>query len=181
MKKKMEHKGILLFCISVIGLLIIAIIPKNVVTISNAVVNENNGDIAFCYLYPTKNPILNVDLYNKDGEKIFSKTFKTSGSYAYLRFNNNNELIVCYGKSDKKTCIIDRSGIVSDTDIPSEIISSGDSFKGWNSVRGKKSYSWDTYTYLYESPTVFHRKAKMVIINNGASKTIYDSECFKDK
>lgn len=180
MNKKLERKVILLFCAGIIALLIIAIIPKNAVTISNAVVNENNGDIAFCYFYPTKFGILNVDLYSKDGDKLFSQTFKAGGGYGALRFYND-KLYVSYGKTDKKTCVIDRSGNVSDTDIPSEIISTADTFKGWSSVRGKKTYSLDGYTYIYEMPTVFHRRAELTISNTVTSKTVYNSDNFNDK
>ena len=86
-----------------------------------------------------------------------------------------------YGKTDKKTCVIDRSGNVSDTDIPSEIISTADIFKGWSSVRGKKTYSLDGYTYIYEMPTVFHRRAELTISNTVTSKTVYNSDNFNDK
>ena len=43
MKKNTERKIAIILCACVIGLLAIAIIPKNVVRISNAVVNENNN------------------------------------------------------------------------------------------------------------------------------------------
>jgi len=42
-------KGIVVFCAAVVMLVIIALIPKGVDEITHAVVNPNNGDIAFGY------------------------------------------------------------------------------------------------------------------------------------
>ena len=180
MKKNTERKIAIILCACVIGLLAIAIIPKNVVRISNAVVNEKNGDIAFCYMYPTNYSVLNVELYTKDGEKVFSKAFYTDATeYASLKFIDDG-LLVRYRATNEKACLIDRDGNVLETNIPPYLIGlATKEFEGWNVALGKKTYSQNGYDYIYESPTVFRHRAKLTVTNGKQTNTLYDSKWFK--
>ena len=84
----MKKKAIFILVVCIIGLLIIALIPKEADEITNAVVNSNNGDVAFSYMeYSGKTNILVVALFNKDGETLYSKTFFSGTSYASLNLH----------------------------------------------------------------------------------------------
>ena len=72
--KKHAKKIIIALAIAVLFILLKLLLPDEVVDITDAVVNEENGDIAFS-IY--EDEILTVKLFDKDGKLIFSKEFKT--------------------------------------------------------------------------------------------------------
>jgi hypothetical protein len=70
-------KYFILFLFCFVGIFIILVLlPIETQSISNAVVNPNNGDIVFCYAdYVNGVHVTRVVMYNKEGEELFLKTF----------------------------------------------------------------------------------------------------------
>lgn len=169
----MKKKAIFILVVCIIGLLIIALIPKEADEITNAVVNSNNGDVAFSYMeYSGKTNILVVALFNKDGEKLYSKTFFSGTSYASLNFHED-KLHVYIGRT-KETHCYDRTGASAEVALTTEEIKSSGTFGGWKHSFGKRTYELNGYTYNYYSPTIFRDKAE-VVISNETDVVIYKS------
>ena len=175
MMKKLNKNIALLLCANMIGLIIIAIIPKNVDEITNAVVNPNNGDIAFSYCnYSERVDVLRVTVYSKEGERLFSKTFLLEGSYAALKFHEDI-LCVCEGRIENRKHCYDRNGAEVNANITIAEIRERHAFDDWKSSFGKKTYSLDGYTYIYEAPTIFKHIARLTISDAITEKVIYES------
>lgn len=171
----MTKKIALILCATIIGLSIIVIIPKDIDEITNAVVNSNNGDIAFSYCdYSGRIGVLRVTSYNKEGEKLFSKTFTLEGSYVALKFHEN-VLCVCEGRMEKRKHFYDRSGAPVNADITVEEIRERYAFDDWKSSFGKKTFSLNGYVYCYETPTIFKHRARLTINDGAEEKLIYES------
>ena len=91
----MKNKAVIILCVCAIGILIIALIPKNVDKITNAVVNTENGDVAFCYLDFSQNiAIIRVVSFDKDGKELFSKNFFSDGGSYCSMLTVEEELIL---------------------------------------------------------------------------------------
>ena len=165
----------IIICLCVVSLIIIALIPKNVDEISNAVVNDNNGDIAFSYLdFSGRISMLRICLFSKDGEELFSKgIFSDGGSHARMLFYENN-LCIYEGRTGK-TYSFDRNGNVCDVNVSVEAIKSTGTFRGWKTSFGRKTYSLNGYLYCYESPHIFKHRAYITIKNDEQVKTVYSS------
>ncbi|MBR2342745.1 MAG: hypothetical protein IKA64_00655 [Clostridia bacterium] len=168
-------KYVVLFCAIVIGLIIIALIPKNADRISNAVVNVENGDIAFCYTdYSGRASALRIVLFDKNGEKLFSKSTYAAEGYASLGFRDNI-LFVCCGKSQDITYSFDRAGAEVTPNMTIEEVKKITAFQGWKSSFGKKTYELNGYIYCYEAPTIFKDKSKFTITYGDKVKIIHKS------
>ena len=171
----MDKKVTLLVLICIVGILLVCALPKNADRITNAIVNETNGDVAFCYYDSSgKIDVLRVDWYSKDGEEILSETFfSDGGSHAYLFFYEDN-LCINIGRTNK-THFFDREGKELSINVMPEEIRSRDSFEEWEHSIGKISYTLGQYEYVYENPRLLKDKAKLTITNNNSSVIIYES------
>ena len=155
-----------------IMLLIIAIIPK-ADAIETATVNSLNGDIAFCYI--TESYYINIALYNKNGEKIFSKIVgSSSGSHTTMMFENDY-LIVLNWRNNKIYCLDRNGNLKSDTEISVDTMENIELFDGWKSTFGNKEYVYEDYKYVYKVPTVFKDRAKLSIIHDENETIIYET------
>ena len=86
----MNKKTIIILCGCLIGLFIIAIIPKDIVDLSCAVVNPNNGDIAISYLDTSGGvSAIRVIAFNKRGRELFTEAYYKTGGHAALAFKED--------------------------------------------------------------------------------------------
>ena len=166
-------KGIVIFCAAVVMLVIIALIPKGVDEITHAVVNPNNGDIAFCYhdhshaAHP-----LRIVAYDKFGEELFSKSFYTSRG-ASMTYSGDELCVSIWADNEKYS--YDRQGNGTESDISIAEIEKNSGFSEWEISFGKKRYTLGEYIYCYDAPTVFKHRARLTISDGENTKTIYES------
>ena len=171
----MKKKTLFLLCVCIIGIVIVTLLPRNVDVITNAVVNSENGDIAFCYLdYSQRIAMLNIAVFNRDGEELFTKSiFSNGGAYASLRFYEDN--LCVYDGRMQETYFFNRDGDSINLDVTVEEIRETGAFDGWKSSFGKKSYSLDEYVYCYETPNIFKHQARLTISYGENVNVIYES------
>lgn len=155
-------------CVSVICVVLVALVPK-ANGVKNAVVNLDNGDIAFSYT--GEDSYTKIALFDKDGNKIFVKSIYFGDGGTYMRFKDDI-LCVCIGRQDKMY-FINRGGTLVDPVMTKSEIKGDQCFENWESSFGKKEFCWGSYVYKYKSPTLFQRCAELMISNNGNNKTIY--------
>lgn len=169
----MNKKAVFIICACIIGLVCILLIPKNVEEINNAAVNSENGDIALCYFdYSGSSVVMRVVVFDKNGEKLFSKGYFES-ICAEMLFDGE-ELCITVGKNNKKYSF-DRNGEETDNDISIEEIKEGVAFNGWNYSSGKYTCYFENYEYCYKQATIFSRNAIVTISNGERVVTIYES------
>lgn len=171
----MSKKILAILCICIVGILIIALIPKEVDEITNAVVNPNNGDIAFCYYdYSGTVDRIRILVFNRYGEELYSKTYLEA--YTPSMVFDGNELCITLGRTYEKYSF-DREGNETSNSISADDIKKNDFFGEWaySFASGKMIYSLDNYKYCYEEPTIFRRRAKLTISNGETVVVIYQS------
>ena len=173
-------KGVkVVICLSIIivaTFLIFTTVNSNVDIIYNAIVNPENGDVAYCYQPYNSNGVYDmiVVMFSKNGEKLFSKSIYTqTGTHVYLSFYKG---ILCVRptRTDTLYCY-DRSGLIAGVDIKVKDIDWNDSFAGWESSFGKYSYSLGEYKYQYYAPTIFRHHAELTILNGENINVVYQS------
>jgi hypothetical protein len=171
----MKNKAVIILCVCAIGILIIALIPKNVDKITNAVVNTENGDVAFCYLDFSQNiAMIRVVSFDKDGKELFSKNFfSDGGSYCSMIFYEN--VLCLYISRTEKAYFLDRNGDSAKCNAEILDIKNSYAFEGWEKSFGKWSFPNGEYTYIYESPTLFKHSAKLTITKGEDETTVYTS------
>ena len=168
------NKFILTFLASLVGVIIIAIMPKNANVIDNAIVNEKNGDIAFCFA-DTSNEMLQINLFDKNGELLFKKNLSSKGGI-HADFIFDEDLLVVYvGRTEEVYCF-DRTGADATSRVTiDELDEMTGTFVGWKKSFAQRSYSLNGTVYLYEVPVIFNDKARLSIKNDNIEKTIYES------
>ena len=167
----MTKKIRIIIPICLIGLIILALFPKGVSHISNAVVNENNGDVAICYDISDSNSAQVVELFDKDGKKLFSKALITS-KMCDLVFDGD---ILCIATNDLNSIVyaFERNGNKASTELTAEQICSMYSFDNWKYGLFKATYYWDEYQYCYKKPHFFRHKSTFLIIKGDNSTVIF--------
>ncbi len=170
-----EEKTVIILCICALGILIIALIPKNVDKITNAAVNTENGDVAFCYLdFSQKIAMIRVVSFDKDGKELFSKNFfSNGGAYCSMIFYEN--VLCLYVSRTEKVYFLDRNGDFAKCNVELSDIKNSYAFDGWKNSFGKMSFSNGDYTYIYESPSLFKHSAKLTITKGEDETTVYTS------
>ena len=170
------NKYVLIFFVCLVGVIIIAIIPKKANVVGNAIVNESNGDIAFCFS-DTSNaiPMLQINLFDKNGELLFKKNlYSNGGNHADFIFDGDL-LVVYVGRTEEVYCF-DRTGADATSRVTiDELDEMTGTFVGWKKSFAQRSYSLNGTVYLYEVPVIFNDKARLSIKNDNIEKTIYES------
>ena len=169
-------KYLIVFLGCLMGIVAIIIIPKKANIVGNAAVNENNGDIAFCFL-DMSNPIpmLQVNLFDKNGELLFEKNlYSEGGTHADFLFDGEL-LVVLVGRTDEVYCF-DRAGAEATSNVTiDELEKMTGTFIGWEKSIAKKSFSLNGTVYLYEAPAIFRDRARLSIKSDNFEKTLYES------
>ena len=170
------NKYVLIFFVCLVGVIIIAIMPKKANVVGNAIVNESNGDIAFCFS-DTSNaiPMLQINLFDKNGELLFKKNlYSNGGNHADFIFDGDL-LVVYVGRVEEVYCF-DRTGLEVASDVPlNELEAITNVFVGWKKTLFKKTYFLNETLYSYNSPTLFNDRATLSIKNEDFEKIIYES------
>ena len=166
-----QKKFLILFVLSVI-ITFRLVAPTKAWGVTNSVINEKNGDIAYSYYSPHDTVVV---LCDKEGNELFSKSIPTDGGAStYIAFFGEN-LGVYVSKAFKKYCFNRNGEELDHTEIPYTAIKDQGFFKGWEESFGKKEYSWNGYRYTYQAPIIFRDKAKLTIESAEKSVTVYES------
>jgi hypothetical protein len=147
--------------------------PFDVVDISTAEVNPNNGDIAIAYHLSTPSSVTKVILFDKYGEKLFEKSYVKSGSTT-LCFKED-ALVVYIGKTSHEMYFYDRNGMYVTPNMSEEELKKIYSFTGWRHAFFQNTYYYENagFKYRYEDPTIFRREAKLISIVEDEEIVIY--------
>ena len=153
---------------------IIVIIPKGT-KLSNAVININNGDIAYCYLDSESSiATLNICVFDKYGTKKFTKRiYSNGGSYADMLFKNN-DLYICVGRTNVIYAYDENGNSIKEIDISNDEMKNINPFDGWESSFGKKVFVLDNHLYEYKEPTIFSRYSKLTISYDDKNIIIFE-------
>lgn len=168
---------IIVLCI-VLTVLILFIIPGESNGLTNAAVNEENGDIVFCYSdYSGKADVIRVELYDKDGERLFEKTiYPGAGAHVGLFFCEGN--VFAYVGRYEAFYAWTREGVDCKALVSVEQIESAkspSSFVGWENSLGSSTYHCDDNEYVYRKASLFRNTTRMSIINGYGEKIIFES------
>ena len=164
--------AIIIICI--LGIFLLYMLPTDVVTISNAVVNEETGDIAFAYADSSgRIDVIRVVVFNKEGEKLFSKSFEINGSHTDLCFSEN-KLYVSLARTDEFYCF-EMDGSDSEPALTLDDVKAYNKFSGWEHSFGKYTYSYGDYLYCYNEPSVFSHYSSVTITYGNETKIIFES------
>ena len=168
----------MLIIIAVIGFAILLLIPKNAPNISNALVNEENGDIVFLY-YDSKYATTTFWWYDVSGKLILSKTF-SGGSEGPVAFCGE-DLHISITKSGEYA--YNRLGDEITPMSHSELSQIGNyDFKGWTNGYGEKEFYFGNYVYRYEEtpyPASLFKSESRIYIKNMESDEIIELKSFK--
>ena len=158
-----------------IGILFLIILPKNPSEITNAVVDDYTGNIAFSYRdYSGSVDVLRVDVYTPAGDELFSTSFQTSAAYASLAFSDG-VLYIFVGKSTNKTYVYDMDGNgLGEYDFKTDSVADAEEFDGWQASYGKRTYHLGDYSYRCDVPVVFKSTSRRVIVNGDQEVIVYE-------
>ena len=174
----MSKRVIIIICACIIGLSAIFLIPKGVDEITNAVINTENGDIAFCYYDfddASRYDALRIEVFDKNGEKLFSKSFlRYESSYADMLYYEGN-LYIYLGRTEEFFALDRNGNKISELNLLRSEVQNSDSFDGWQLSFGKTSYTLGDIEYCYEEATIFKHQARLIIKTGSEEKTIYNS------
>ena len=175
MNTKSTNKIKLLIICVVCILVFFILFPTNANGIRTAVVNDQNGDIAFCY-YDSKGvqDVIKVCLFTKDGEELYSKVFVTGMSPDMIFVDETLCMVVHYGTRETKY-FYDREGNETYLNISSEEINNPTGFEGWDYCFGNFTLYKEDYEYRYEQPFFFRKRARLTITKGDTMLVIYES------
>ena len=149
-----NHKYILIAVCCIIGLLVIFLVPDGSNNLTDAIVNESNGDIAITY-YDYDSHRLNIRLYDREGNLLFHHNYYTEGGTAsYMLFLGDD--VALYLCRIRVVYLFDRNGVEKQLTEEALTVKERDvHWEGWTSSIGNKTYSCGDYVYLYETAPYF--------------------------
>ena len=168
-----KKKIIFVLSIFILAVVVSNLIPREVTGINNAVVNKENGDIAFCYFINKPGydyPFTKVCLYSKSGEELFAKEFDKP--YPAKMIFDGTDIFIAIGDPSKEYSF-DRQGNPINKTSKLEEIKETNAFDGWKQSLKNRKYTLGEYVYCYEGPTPFRRKARLTIRNGENIIEIY--------
>ena len=169
----MNKKYILIACVCIVGLLIIALLPKEAEPILDATVNEQNGDIAIAYYENSSfGSVLCVVVFDREGRELFADSFWVSTG-AEMAFKDNI-LCVTVGYKDELHGYDREGNEVGSLMSPEAIRKAEAGFERWSGFF-TQTYTLDEYTYCYKQPTIFRRNAQLTLTHGNDCVTIYES------
>ena len=172
--KHMKKKTFVILC-AVCLFISIILLPRNAGEIRTAVVNKENGDIAFCYYEYTSGPsVIQITVCDKDGKSLYSKSFATGKSPDMIFVGENLCMVVHYGTKETKY-FYDREGNETYVNISSEEIKAPASFEEWDYCLSNFTLRNGDCEYRYEQPGFFRHRAKLTINNGDNVMVIYES------
>ena len=179
MKKALKMPLIIVGITAAVFLVINIFSSARVNYVTNAVVNENNGDVAFCYYDSSgRVGVIKVELFNRSGERLFSKSLFTEGSYAALMFYNDSLCVNC-GRLTTKFYAYNRDGEDSKAEIPGDIIEAVEKYSSteeqWKGFLGKYTYAKNGVEYVWEDYMFFIHRARIIIRDGDKEIVIYES------
>lgn len=150
-------------------------IPSKSTPIENATVNEENGDIAFCYFDLSEKCALIVCVYNQEGEELFTKSFNVS-YVADMLFHGTDLYLLVYENGKDIKYSFDRNGNPVKSNVSEEKIEKQTHFDGWNYsiISGTRTYKLGESVYLYQQERPFRRQTRMTIRNGDETTVIYE-------
>ena len=166
------------FAIFAILMLALALffIPSKSTPIENATVNEENGDIAFCYFDLSEKCALIVCVYNQEGEELFTKSFNVS-YVADMLFHGTDLYLLVYENGKDIKYSFDRNGNPGENNVSEKEIEKQTHFDGWNNsvISGTRTYTLGEFVYFYQQERPFRKQTKLTIQHKGTSTDVYNS------
>ncbi len=144
----MKIKQVVILVILVI--IVFLLVPMNTVRIEDALVNENNGDIAFTYIYDGYEYVTWLYLYNSDGELLFKQNILTHGDVLFLEFVDD-KLCAYFGSGDiVEYHRFERNGKSEVESLSVSLLKREIAWHKWDYSYGKRSFVSNGKTYVYE-------------------------------
>jgi len=172
----MKNKKVFVILIIITVVAIFILIPIGVEEVTNAVVNQQNGDIAFCYSETSGTvDYLIVTCVSKEGNVLYSKRlFSEGGSYAELMFFD--ETLSVFVHKTNSIFSYNRDGTKCEIEKDEkELLKNASRFDNWKNGLFERSFEYGEYKYIYKEPSTFYRKAKLIISTGQKEMTIYES------
>ena len=175
MKDNTDKKTYILtfICIGILVFILILLLPKDYDDIGGAVVNPENGDVAFCFIDRTgRVPMLTVSLYTKDGEERFTKRVVDSVKPATSLAFQEDKLFVTH--FDKSYCLDMDGNLVDGVDCTGkdgeQLLLSEFSLFDWS-----RYCTLGEYRYCHEFASIFRRGTRLIIEYGEKTTVIYQS------
>lgn len=148
--------------------------------IEDAVVNNENGDIAFAY-YDNYKEGLQLVVYDYEGRKLWTKNlYSAGGTSIYLGYLNQN--LVAYVSRTNTFYTFDRNGAIlskkNNVDRSSKPLSYivSDDWKGWKRLSDGYQYDCENLAIKYVYSRSFIGKCCLYIESSSGSKmNLYES------
>ena len=124
------------------------LVPMNTVRIEDALVNENNGDIAFTYVYDDYDYVTWLYLYNSDGELLFKQNIRAGG--LFLEFVDD-KICAYFGRGDiVEYHSFERNGKSEVKSVSASLLKREIAWHKWDYSYGKRTFVSNGKTYVYE-------------------------------
>ena len=156
--------------------IIALLIPKNVKSFKNAMVNPQNGDIAIVYFDHNNGGKIDLHLYDVNGTLLFIKSHESSGgSHSKISFVGDDihiyisrtNISYSYGRNGESVNALSQEKWNS---------VSSEEWIGWSSKYGSKTYEMGNYIYYYEQTpypkSLISSKCSMIIKNIETQKVV---------
>ena len=172
----MEIKKIvaIVLCVLIICSVIDALMPKNLFPIKAAVVNPENGDVAICYHDDWGGPSrFKLDLFDKDGNKLFSSTFRSGGKSPRILIRDNNVHVYVWNLNELHS--FDRSGKKIESFLTEDDFDKSTSFPGWTIKWSDLTYSFENYVYTIKLETIALSATKLTVSDGKQVKTLFST------
>lgn len=170
-----SKKATAIIIVCILGICLLYMLPTEVEDITNAAINEETGDIAFSYTDSSgRIEVIRLVVFNKEGEKLFSKSFLLDGSYTYLSFHEN-KLYVSVGRTDELHCFEMDGSDSAEPVLTLDDVKAVCKFSRWDHSFGKYTYSYGDYLYCYNEPSVFNHYSSVTITRGEETKIIFES------
>ncbi len=169
-KKKLKFLAICFLIVFPIYLLL----PKTTVEIENAVVNEENGDIAMTY-YDDKSHGIVLILFDKEGSMLWEKYFNSAGgSHSSMLFSEDS-LHIYIGRTNEQYAYT-RDGEEITSTVDSKELKARQAWDNWDSSYGKKEFVFDQYRYTYTwiawPKSLFDEKCTLTVQKEGEQSIV---------
>ncbi len=141
-----SRKSIMIICVAVVlGFVLFLMMPTDVNAISNATIDENSGDVAFCYFdNSAKVAVLNIAVFDKTGGKLYGKSIVSSSGFADMCFYEG-VLCINLSRTNEVLCF-DRAGNQTVVDVNRAYIKEQIELSEWNGSLFRKEYTLGEYT-----------------------------------
>ncbi|MBR7167821.1 MAG: hypothetical protein IKD33_03320, partial [Bacteroidales bacterium] len=144
-----EKKIIVIVISCLLGLLLIFLTPKGTDPIKDAIINPENGDIAYAY-YNSQYSVVYLVVYDVEGNRLFSKTLKTDRGGGNVALLYNGDVINARAGIGGNYFAYNRDGSVNyEKRLGDDAYEGHTEFSGWKHSYRKYTFTTDKATYVF--------------------------------